>query len=64
VLSPPYPSRFLRVSADTPIAAILPRLRCSNCGARDGFRVTIERIATDRSRLAGEIPPIAVIAAG
>jgi hypothetical protein len=41
---------------------IIPRLRCSSCGARDGFRVTIERDRRDRSQLAGDVPPIAVIA--
>ena len=32
----------LGVPVETPIADIVPRLRCDNCGARTGFAVTIE----------------------
>jgi hypothetical protein len=46
----------LRGGPETPIADIVPRLRCENCGARDGFRVTIE-IAGVGNRVA--TPPIA-----
>lgn len=52
----------LRARPSTAIADIIERLVCSSCGAREGFRVTIERERTDRSQLAGDEPPIAVIA--
>jgi hypothetical protein len=52
----------LGVPAETAIADIVPRLRCENCGAREGFRVTIEYDAAGRSRLVEPLPPRAIIA--
>jgi hypothetical protein len=41
---------------------IIARLRCDDCGARDGFRVTVKRDRTDQSNLTGRPPPRTVIA--
>ena len=51
----------LGVPVETPIADIVPRLRCDNCGARTGFAVTIEA-TRDSSIHVDRKPPRVVIA--
>jgi hypothetical protein len=51
----------LRVPVETPIADIVPHLKCKNCGAREGFAVTIEE-SRDGSVHSERRPPRMVIA--
>jgi hypothetical protein len=52
----PNAIQHLGAPPETPIADIVPRLKCENCGARDGFAVTLENAAGVGNRAVAPLP--------